>query len=746
MANGRQENMCKLLIRKIKRDISAIDLLSKTEKTYGDYPHLQRLGSGKMSRRKPVQVDRRIQVLVNAMTRKPVPVKCKSAGTCRKTECILKYSWTLDKCEGYLRREIELKLINLKLTFFKGCRQLEINANGKNVNIYGDNETGKTTIFDAITWLLFDKDSLNVKDFGIKTLENGKVIPGIDHEVEAMFDVNGMNQAFKKVYKEVYTKKRGSATEEFTGHTTDYFVNEVPVKKSEYEAKIKAIAPEDLFRLMTNPLYFNENMHWQERRKILFELCNDVGNDEIFAQNKDLAALSEILKSRSIEEHKKVIAAKKKKIADEQERISVRIDETKKGQPIIAGLDFADIEKKISQLREQSEKLYEKLQGVKSGNGVAEKQKQLLEIDAEIMKFENELQNKRNEAIGEYQTKLIDAKVKSSELNSVIAWNVKNIEFNKKQIEKKEKQAEELRAKWREVNALTFTGDTVCPTCRQELPESIIEQSRDRFNNDKAEGIISINTEGKGLKEEIEKDKEELQKLEDETNKLIHQLDDVLGNIKDLEHSIEGAKATLKSYDDTELYEKKRLIALEIEDLKRDSTKEVLELNSSIKSIQSQIQALQTDLAKKEQFEKDEARVKELREQQQKLSREYDELEQELNLTEEFIRTKARILEEKINERFEFSRFKLFNEQINGGLDECCITTYKGVPYPDLNKAARTNVGLEIISVLSKHYGFSAPIIVDNAESVTSLYKTESQMIRLVVSEQDKKLRVEVEE
>ncbi|MFS8536099.1 MAG: hypothetical protein FWJ65_13175, partial [Limnochordales bacterium] len=47
----------------------------------------------------------------------------------------------------------------------------------------------------------------------------------------------------------------------------------------------------------------------------------------------------------------------------------------------------------------------------------------------------------------------------------------------------------------------------------------------------------------------------------------------------------------------------------------------------------------------------------------------------------------------------------------------------------------------DIIRTLSEHYGFRAPIWVDNAEAVTRLIPVDSQVIRLVVSA-DKALRV----
>lgn len=81
-----------------------------------------------------------------------------------------------------------MRIEKLKLKNFKGCRTLTLDAGGRNVRIFGDNATFKTTVFDAYLWLLFDKDSAGKKDFEIKTLdEQGKAIPGLDHEVEGEF-------------------------------------------------------------------------------------------------------------------------------------------------------------------------------------------------------------------------------------------------------------------------------------------------------------------------------------------------------------------------------------------------------------------------------------------------------------------------------------------------------------------------------------------------------------------------------
>ena len=70
---------------------------------------------------------------------------------------------------------------------------------------------------------------------------------------------------------------------------------------------------------------------------------------------------------------------------------------------------------------------------------------------------------------------------------------------------------------------------------------------------------------------------------------------------------------------------------------------------------------------------------------------------------------------------------------------ECCTPLINGVPDGTANKAARVNAGLDIINVLCRFYGVTAPIFIDNRESINDVIPTESQIINLKVTD-DKKL------
>jgi predicted ATP-dependent endonuclease of OLD family len=147
-------------------------------------------------------------------------------------------------------KNTDMRLQNLKLHNFKGIRDFSFSPNGESATIHGANESGKTTLNDALTYVLFGKDSQNRQDssFGIKTRgSDGKELSGLEHTVEGEFS----NMKLKKIYKENYTKKRGEAFSKLTGHTTDYFVDDVPKTKSEYNEVVSSI-----------PYSFTGITHW----------------------------------------------------------------------------------------------------------------------------------------------------------------------------------------------------------------------------------------------------------------------------------------------------------------------------------------------------------------------------------------------------------------------------------------------------------------------------------------------------
>ncbi|MBQ4899324.1 AAA family ATPase [Paenibacillus sp. Marseille-P2973] len=653
------------------------------------------------------------------------------------------------------------KIILERLTArnFKGFRDFGFSTNGGNVEIYGDNGTGKTTLFDGFTWLLFGKDSANRSEqkFEIKELDSaGKVLRHkLEHEVEADLLVNGRRRTFRRVYSEKWTKKRGSVTDSFEGHTTDYYVDGVPVKLSEYQTEVDSIIKEDLFRLLTSPSFFNEQLKKEERRKVLLEICGDVTDAEVIHSNPVLSRLPEILGDRDVENHRKVIAARCKEINKEIERIPDRIDEAQRNQPDIAGLNENQLDDQIAQLRSEIKAKEAEALRIQAGGETAVKEKRIREIESELLSIQNRLQSAVLDKFASKRDEVSRLQRDYDAARRQIDNKRYTIQQNEKSIDLKSREADRLRADWTEVNGKAFEGhqhDTNCAACGQELPTERIQEAHTKaetaFNRSKAQTLEQISVRGKAAKEEIHRLQEENERI----SRDVEQLNDQVAELKNVLSVAEAELDKLRSgiqdpksdpgYQ--ELLEEKASIQMEITRLRESVQEEESRLAREVSELESRLRDLERDRYKFDAFKDTEKRIAQLEGQERSLAAEYERLQEELFLTEEFTRSKVALLDSKINSKFKLARFRLFEEQINGGLKEVCDTLYNGVPYDGgLNNAARINVGLDIINTLSEHYGFSAPIFIDNAEAVTKLIDTDAQVIRLVVSEKDKKLRIE---
>lgn len=657
-----------------------------------------------------------------------------------------------------------MKILNLTLRNFKGTRDFELNTQGSNVNVFGDNAAGKTTLFDAFTWLLFGKDSLNRSDFEIKTLgPDGEPEHGLEHSVEAALELDdGSQLILKKVFREKWIKKRGSATAEFTGHTTDHFIDGVPIKKSEYEAKIAEIADEKIFRLLTDPRYFNEALHWTDRRKLLLEVCGDVSDEEVISSQKALNALKDILGNRTIEQQRKIIQARLTEINKELQKIPVRIDEVKLGLPNVDDITNPDeLPNDIAKLREKLRQKQEELAQARAGGSVAEKTKQLREIEGQMLEIKNQYRKAMDEKVSDKRQELQKIQVAIYRLKSEIESKERSIQIHESEIKSLSKGMERYRNWWHAENSKvfeqeqsTFLSLDTCPTCGQPLPKEQLlaarEKALEQFNKAKAEKLEAISAEGKQLAARKSSLEDEIKVSRETADKMTVELQEIEKQEAILKAEIEaimqGEQHVESMPEYVRLQKQHEELQEQIRQAQADVSTTVAAIQKEADEISGAIQALEQAKARFEARESGLKRIEELKTEERSLAAEYEELERQIYLTEEFIRAKVRLLEDKINSKFKMARFKLFDVQVNGALAECCETTFNGVPYSNLNNGARLNIGLDIINTLADHYGFAPVVFIDNAESVTDILPTKGQQIRLIVSAADKKLRVELAE
>ena len=600
---------------------------------------------------------------------------------------------------------MQIKIKTLKLENFKGIKDLTIEFK-ETTNIYGDNAVGKTTIFDAYSWLLWDKDSLNRKDFAIKPYDkDGEEVHNLESVVEGDFSFDDTDLTLKKIYKEVWTKKRGSTQAEFTGHTTDYYINAVPVKKKEYNERIESVLSEDNFNLLSNPLYFNQFLVKTERREILLSLIEDVKPEDIIAKNKDLKELD--LETYTVDELKKIAKDAARKINKDIESIPARIDELDKSK--IQDIDFDALEFRkrstLPAIKEIDEKLAD---ASKMAEGMTE-----------ITEKITALQKEKSDLAENYQNKCFEVNLKNKNVLLEKEHDKLALEEAKKNIEKLKDLVEKARKEWQEVHKEQYQGDFKCPTCGQVLLPDQIEKTMANFNKKKSEKLASIEEKAKDLKIKIE-----------ECEKLI-----AIYEVKEYKEEDLPIEPIRLQEIDKELDEAKA----KLKDFSLDNKKDLLEKKDSLNA---DLEEINKKLSLQGQNEKIDERIKELESREKELAKAYEEKQRIIYLCEEYTKAYVELVSDKINDSFDLVKFKLFENQINGGITETCEATFKGVPYSDLNNAAKINAGLDVINSLSDKLDLKVPIFIDNAESVNELIKTDTQLVRLVVSK-DKELKID---
>lgn len=640
-----------------------------------------------------------------------------------------------------------MKLNSLELRNFKGIKDLEISPEGEDLNIYGDNATGKTTVFDAFMWLLFDKDSNNSSNFNIKTLDkDGQVKSGLEHEVKASITLDsGMTVEFQKIYKEKWTKKRGETEQTLTGHNTDHFIDGVPKKKKEYTEFLESIIDEETFRILTNPLHFNTKLEWKKRREVAIELVDEIKKEDVFSADKKIAELKDLLvDDLSVEDLKAKTQATKRKLNEKLKQIPVRIDELSR-QDVEEDIDFGALSKEKIEIENQINNIKnnaidtEQLDNLKQEVSMLETLKRTFERDKTIaLNEEYKNVNSRLQDVNKEANTLINDKQK---IENEISLLESKISFKNEEIAR-------LRTEYKEITSSEFdTTENVCKACGQELQEDKKEENIERFNSNIQTQIQKNIESGKKVKSEIEELEGEIKAKKEEKVLLEVKSEKIEKRVTAIQNNLDKIEKQLGSIDFNSFEEYQEIslkitkLNREIESILSDNKEKSQEQQDKLTELENRLSNIILQLSRKEVIESNLKRVTELKEEERELAEQIAQLEKTEIQCEQFVITKAALLEDKLNSKFKLVKFKLFNKQVNGGIDETFVTTVNGVPFDDLNNAMKINAGLDIINTLTKHYNFNPVIFIDNAESINEIARTKAQQIKLTVSK-DKELRV----
>ena len=630
--------------------------------------------------------------------------------------------------------ETTIEIKRIAISNFKVIKSLEFDL-GKEVLIEGANATGKTTIFDAMYWCWFGKNSHEVTAFSIKNL-NDTSLNRNDHSVELTMLVNGELTVAKRTYKETWTKKKGSEQASHTGHETEFLWNKVPLNATSYAKKVSEIIDEQLFRQLTNPFYFNVTMKPADRRKVLADMAEEVTDEKVINGTEVYRDLFKTKGKKSFEEYKKEIAFAKLNLKKQLADIPSRIEELKMSNPLTQNWTAlkAEKESKENAVKTINLDMEGKLASFdKDMAGIRAKQSEAITAARKMGEIENELTKRSYAQATEANKSLIEARYNLSIVREELRTRRLQLGSLEARLPQIENELNTLREAWKVEHAKTFTLDNkecTCFACNRSFPENELAGKRAelsaKFELIKKQAKDAINAEG--VARNLEK-----QACASQITAYLQEIVELQTRENDLLWSEDAVEAKPKPINLAEnlQYQALKLISeqtIEVKTIDLSEQKQLKQVH------QWSINELNVLLSTKDQIDKNAIRIAELAADEKRFNKEFTDLEKIEFTIASFQKAKMSLIEDSINGRFKVVKWKMFNTLGNGGEEECCVATVNGIPYPDLNHARQIDVGIDCANAFSDYNRVYAPIIIDNSESCNSLLRTNSQLIKLAVT------------
>ena len=654
------------------------------------------------------------------------------------------------------------------LRYFKGVENKEI-VLGDNINVIkGRNGIGKSTIADAISWVLFGTNQSGATKFGIKTKDkDGKEIEDVAHSVEISLSVQDEQEGLTcYVLTRTLTETRkddGSVTNNYT-----YKVDGEVETAGDFKKVVDAICPEEVFRLCSSPYSFTQ-MDWSEQRKRLNEMFGVPSVEDVTGGDKKYDAIKELLEKEDIDKVLKHLNYKRKEVQKNLDEVPVRLEALKNVLP--KAEDWAAVEKLILEKRKEITETRKNLNTIDNGGAdfirkyqnistlnLDHKRKRIMEESAqrrlgEIIKANAEAKTACKKAVAEAEQNIEDLKQKLKSFD--VALEKCNARFNELDAEKADG-----KEKWKLIKARTWEwneDDAFCPTCKQPLPEDqvqkIMEESKKTFLNNQASDLKKLGDDAARIKEEVNKCEENTEYFKTQQKATQTQLDKAEAELIEARKALEEQtnKEEEKVSVETLLAEKPeykqvcdRIKKIETEQEKpadegmsEEDKKLKADVEKKLKDLESEREVLASRLAVKAQWEKVNAQMDALQEERTQWKEQIDSLDEKIKAASDFQKRSCEVLEENVNRRFKLVRWKMFRRQLDGTDKPWCECSVDGVTYSDLNTAAKINAGLDITNALKRHYGVDVPCVIDNAETVQEPLYEGGQQIRLTVTDDE---------
>lgn len=635
--------------------------------------------------------------------------------------------------------KIELK--SLDLVHFKCFPKLHLDFHEGVNSLFGANAAGKTSVYDALTWLLFDKDSAGHSRPAVKPTG---APAGAMPEVTAILEVDGEPIKLRKVLREKWEKPRGSSIERYAGDTRDYYIDDVPLAENAYKRRIAELIDERQFKLLTDVWAVTKGMHWKDRRTLLAEICGLPEDKQLLSTAPQFVELAEKVGRRTVDEYKSVLMKQRKDMNANLNTLPVRVDECSRMVAELESLDFAAAHSESDRLQAERERVQGELVKLTNNTLAAQARNELGALQNQLRELETEnnahLASQRVPVEDETPvlTAALDrAKCEADRLTRTVAQE-RDLVLNG------ETRLDDYRARWRAIDAETC--GTTCPVCHQPLPQDMLETSQDAFAAHQKQRKDALLEDSKMVKQGIAAAKDRLLTAETALKTAQDEVQKAQISLDSYTPPVEVVPENLPDYD----RRKGAILTLiadadkRIDRLTSDTEQERRRLETALSAVTAEKLRHDAVLAKEQTLSDTRRRIADLQAEQRTAAAEMEQMDRLIAMCEEFTRYRVQAITESVNSKFRLTRWRLFTEQVNGGLADCCEPMdMNGSTFEGTNNAMQINIGMDIIDTLSAHFGRRVPLFVDNAESVTHLQPIGSQVVRLVVSEQDTELRIE---
>lgn len=652
---------------------------------------------------------------------------------------------------------MEIKFKKIRIRNFRGLVSFEANLEGRSVRISGANGLGKSSVADAITWVLFGKDSRRRTAFPIDPVDDeGRIIHNLDVSVELEMLIDGQPTTLRRRRQERWVQKRGMTREQLDGHQTTCYIDGRPLPSSDFSSHVDTIVKEELFRALTTPDYF-PSLPMDQQYRLLVKIVGTRTLAEIAAKDEEAMKVVDELGQRSIDQYRQGLSYDLQRTRKELDTIPVRLSEV---QGFIEQVKAKGADGKTAQRHAKGieEKLRQVTQEIDSMAGVVraenarynDQRAYIQQLRQQRAAIEDRIEKQNREARTLHQSLVCKAKeeLEATEERHTAAKTM--LGLHERRLKDLEQQLEDFRSRWEEVERQSFSWnaeEAVCPTCGQPLPQDQADQKRVeaemRFNERKMRQQDALDEEGKKLAAS----KQRLQDLSAAAREEMATAERLMPEARERLSKAEAEPIEQADYHDASDWQRlsseidQRMKELE-QTTQAQEPPQLAALRTEEQAYRKELRLLQQTIDRSKQIDEYIRREKELQKWRTTLSGDVAKMQTRLEAAERLQLMEANDLQQRVNDLFPSVRFRLSRELLNGREVGHCELSVDGVPYSGLSTSERINAGLELINALARHYNIVAPIVIDNAEAVNKVAPTLGQQILLEVSPA-KKLSVE---